>query len=47
MNDVAWDPGQYLRFADLRLRPALELLGRVFRRTQFTVSSISAAARAT
>ena len=29
MNDVSWDPGQYLRFADLRLRPALELLARV------------------
>ncbi len=30
MSDaVAWDPGQYLRFADLRLRPALELLARV------------------
>lgn len=24
-----WDPSQYLRFADHRLRPALELLGRV------------------
>ena len=24
-----WDPGQYLRFADERLRPALDLLGRV------------------
>lgn len=24
-----WDPGQYLAFADHRLRPALELLGRV------------------
>jgi trans-aconitate 2-methyltransferase len=29
LTDVAWDPGQYLRFADLRLRPALELLARV------------------
>lgn len=24
-----WDPGQYLKFTDHRLRPALELLGRV------------------
>ena len=24
-----WDPNQYLAFADLRLRPALDLLGRV------------------
>ena len=29
MRDVAWDPDQYLRFADLRQRPALELLARV------------------
>ena len=31
-GDVAgthWDPNQYLKFADHRLRPALELLGRV------------------
>ena len=26
---MAWDPGIYLRFADLRLRPAFELLARV------------------
>lgn len=26
---MTWDPGQYLRFADRRLRPALELLARV------------------
>jgi trans-aconitate 2-methyltransferase len=26
---MSWDPGQYLRFADLRLRPALDLLARV------------------
>ncbi len=26
---VLWDPGQYLKFADHRLRPALELLERV------------------
>lgn len=26
---VTWDPAQYLQFADLRLRPALELLARV------------------
>jgi trans-aconitate 2-methyltransferase len=26
---VSWDPGQYLAFADHRLRPALELLARV------------------
>ena len=26
---MAWDPGLYLRFADLRLRPAVELLARV------------------
>ncbi len=24
-----WDPGQYLKFSDLRLRPALELLDRI------------------
>jgi trans-aconitate 2-methyltransferase len=26
---AGWDPGQYLQFADERLRPALDLLGRV------------------
>ena len=26
---VAWDPAQYLKFADHRLRPAIDLLGRV------------------
>ncbi|HJW32889.1 MAG TPA: methyltransferase domain-containing protein [Holophagaceae bacterium] len=26
---MAWDPGTYLRFADMRLRPAAELLARV------------------
>ena len=26
---MIWDPNQYLAFADLRLRPALDLLGRV------------------
>ncbi len=26
---MAWDPGQYLAFSDLRLRPALDLLARV------------------
>jgi trans-aconitate 2-methyltransferase len=26
---MAWDPGTYLRFSDLRLRPAIELLARV------------------
>ncbi len=26
---MVWDPGQYLAFADLRLRPALDLLARV------------------
>ena len=26
---ASWDPAQYLRFSDLRLRPALELLARV------------------
>lgn len=26
---MSWDPAQYLRFADLRLRPALDLLARV------------------
>lgn len=26
---MAWEPGLYLRFADLRLRPAVELLARV------------------
>jgi len=26
---VAWDPAQYLKFADHRLRPAIDLLNRV------------------
>jgi trans-aconitate 2-methyltransferase len=26
---MSWDPAQYAKFADLRLRPALDLLGRV------------------
>jgi trans-aconitate 2-methyltransferase len=26
---VAWDPAQYLKFADHRLRPAIDLLGRI------------------
>ncbi len=26
---MAWDPAQYLKFADHRLRPALDLLGRI------------------
>jgi trans-aconitate 2-methyltransferase len=26
---MGWDPGQYLKFADQRLRPAVDLLGRV------------------
>lgn len=26
---MAWDPAQYLRFADQRLRPALDLLSRI------------------
>ncbi len=29
MAGTRWDPGQYLKFSDYRLRPALELLGRV------------------
>jgi trans-aconitate methyltransferase len=28
-SETRWDPGQYLRFSDHRLRPALELLERV------------------
>ncbi|MCK7501426.1 MAG: methyltransferase domain-containing protein [Comamonadaceae bacterium] len=28
-DDSGWNPAQYLRFADLRLRPALDLLARV------------------
>ena len=31
-RDIAgesWDPGQYLKFADHRLRPALDLMGRI------------------
>jgi trans-aconitate 2-methyltransferase len=28
-SGVGWDPGQYLKFADQRLRPALDLLNRV------------------
>ena len=26
---MAWDPAQYLKFADHRLRPAIDLLNRV------------------
>jgi len=26
---VAWDPAQYLKFADQRLRPAVDLLNRI------------------
>src|SRR5512146_2333742 len=26
---MAWDPGQYLKFADHRLRPAIDLLNRI------------------
>ncbi len=26
---MSWDPGRYLRFSDLRIRPGLELLGRI------------------
>src|SRR5581483_7889523 len=26
---TAWDPAQYLKFADHRLRPAIDLLGRI------------------
>ncbi|MBW4091818.1 MAG: trans-aconitate 2-methyltransferase [Proteobacteria bacterium] len=29
MAATSWDPGQYLRFADARLRPALDLLAQV------------------
>lgn len=29
MRDVPWDPAQYLRFADERTRPAVDLLARV------------------
>lgn len=29
VSGIHWDPGQYLRYADHRLRPALELLDRV------------------
>ncbi len=28
-NDTCWDPTQYRKFSDHRLRPALELLGRI------------------
>src|ERR1700731_790845 len=28
-NSVAWDPAQYLKFADERLRPGFDLLARV------------------
>ncbi len=26
---TTWDPNQYLKFADHRLRPAIDLLGRI------------------
>ena len=26
---MAWDPAQYLKFADQRLRPAIDLLNRI------------------
>ncbi|MBI4213437.1 MAG: methyltransferase domain-containing protein, partial [Chloroflexi bacterium] len=26
---MAWDPAQYLKFADYRLRPAIDLLNRI------------------
>ena len=26
---TTWDPAQYLRFSDLRMRPALDLIGRI------------------
>jgi len=29
MNPAQWDAAQYLRFADERLRPALDLIGRI------------------
>jgi trans-aconitate 2-methyltransferase len=29
LSAMAWDPAQYLKFADHRLRPAVDLLGRV------------------
>ena len=29
VTGASWDPGQYLKFADHRLRPALDLMGRV------------------
>lgn len=29
MSSINWDPGQYARFSDQRLRPALDLLARV------------------
>jgi trans-aconitate 2-methyltransferase len=28
-RSMAWDPAQYLKFADQRLRPAIDLLGRI------------------
>ena len=37
MTSPAWDPAQYLKFADERLRPALDLLARVTVETPQTV----------
>ncbi len=44
MGDVAWDPGQYLRFADLRLRPALELLAHIPTESPATVVDLGCGA---
>ena len=41
---MAWDPGQYLAFADLRLRPALDLLARVPTDAPATVADLGCGA---
>jgi trans-aconitate 2-methyltransferase len=43
-GETTWDPGQYLRFADHRLRPSLDLLARVPLRTPGVVYDIGCGA---
>ncbi|HEY0420278.1 MAG TPA: methyltransferase domain-containing protein, partial [Acetobacteraceae bacterium] len=41
---MAWDPAQYLRFADARLRPAIDLLNRIDLEAPATVYDLGAGA---